>query len=220
MLVAGRPHVVRHRPLLWSRLMCTSEGRREKQEGPSVQAIPDRDGEGGEVGRRHRHWMEFKVCTRMCAGVCVCAFPGVSVPQSLSCSIWLYSTELQTVFVIKRCLLSSVKMYSSFWQHKFMNLFKSCLHATELEKPFPNVRDVLVSSLAKFLVLVQLVCTLNSRADSWQKHNIIQPLTDYKLGFERPRWHLVNDIWWGSEYRVNTQELEALHNVFGNNINY
>lgn len=111
-LYTRRPYVVFDRPPLWSRLMCTSEWRGEKQEGPSVQDIPDRDGEGGGGG--------------------------ASVPPSLSCSVRLYSTELQTVFVIKRCLLLSVRMFLSLLKHKLMNLFKSCLHAIELEKTFPK----------------------------------------------------------------------------------
>lgn len=152
MLVAGRPHVVCDRPLLWSRLVCTSDGRREKQEGPSVQDIPDRDGEGGEVGRRHRHWMEFKVCTRMCAGVCVCipwskcstvTFPLQYGCTQLNCRLCLLSRDVY--YHLSRCTrpLDNISLwiylspvFTPLSRKNLSQMFETCWFPVSLSFPF------------------------------------------------------------------------------------
>lgn len=99
-------------PLLWSRLMCISEERTEKQEEPSVQNIHDRDGEGERLNEGIDTKRNLKC---MCA--CVCAFPGASVPVAFLLCISVSEWNVCCICYWEMFIMF-VKMYLSIWQHK------------------------------------------------------------------------------------------------------
>lgn len=68
--------------------MCISEKRTEKQEGPSVQNIHDRDGEGERLNEVIDTKGNLKcMCARVRAWMRACVFPGASVPVAFLLSI-------------------------------------------------------------------------------------------------------------------------------------